>query len=49
MEYQKILEEIKNRLDIVDVISEYIDLKKQARIINPYAHFMPKKTPSFFC
>jgi len=48
MDYQKILEEIKHRLDIVELISEYIDLKKTGQNYKSLCPFHSEKTPSFF-
>lgn len=48
MNYQKILEEIKQRLDIVELISEYIDLKKTGQNYKSLCPFHSEKTPSFF-
>lgn len=41
-------EEIKNRLSIVDVISEYIDLKPSGSSYKGLSPFTQEKTPSFF-
>lgn len=41
------LEKIRNSIDIVDVISEYVQLKKQGRNLNGLCPFHGEKTPSF--
>ncbi|MBX2940942.1 MAG: DNA primase [Cyclobacteriaceae bacterium] len=42
------IDEIKNRLDIVDVISDFITLKKSGQNYKGLSPFTNEKTPSFF-
>lgn len=44
---EETIEEIRNKVDIVDVISEYIQLKKQGRNYLGLCPFHGEKTPSF--
>ena len=45
---QKNIDEIKNRIDIVDVISDFINLKKSGQSYKALSPFTDEKTPSFF-
>jgi DNA primase len=42
------IEEVKNRIDIVDVISDFITLKKSGQNYKALSPFVNEKTPSFF-
>jgi DNA primase len=42
------IEEVKNRVDIVDVISDFITLKKSGQNYKALSPFANEKTPSFF-
>ena len=42
-----LIDEVKNRCDIVNVISQYINLKIQGVIIVVYVHFIMKKQVHF--
>jgi DNA primase len=45
---QKSIEEIKSRIDIVDVIGEFVSLKKSGSNFKALSPFTNEKTPSFF-
>ncbi len=47
MDYQTVIEEIKSRIDIVDFISDFIDLKKKGNSYKALCPFHAEKTPSF--
>jgi DNA primase len=42
------IEEVKNRIDIVDVISDFVSLKKSGANYKALSPFASEKTPSFF-
>ncbi|MFN7603209.1 MAG: CHC2 zinc finger domain-containing protein, partial [Bacteroidota bacterium] len=42
------IEEVKNRVDIVDVISDFVSLKKSGQNYKALSPFSNEKTASFF-
>ncbi|MFN7493677.1 MAG: CHC2 zinc finger domain-containing protein, partial [Cyclobacteriaceae bacterium] len=42
------IEEVKNRVDIIDVISDFVTLKKSGQNYKALSPFANEKTPSFF-
>ena len=47
MQYDEFTEEIKSKIDIVDLISEYIDLKRAGQNLKGLCPFHSERTPSF--
>ncbi len=48
MIFRETIDEVKNRIDIVDVISDFITLKKSGQNYKGLSPFTNEKTPSFF-
>ena len=42
------IDEIKNQMDIVDVVGDFVDLKKSGSSLKALSPFSPEKTPSFY-
>ena len=42
-----VVDDVKDKLDVVDVISGYVDLRKSGRIFKSLCPFHSEKTPSF--
>ncbi len=47
MGYEEIIEEIKSKVDIVDLISNYVDLKRAGQNLKGLCPFHQERTPSF--
>ena len=43
----ELLDEIKSKNDIIDIVSQYVVLKDRVEITWDYVHFIKKKSPSF--
>ena len=44
----KVIQEIKDRLDIVEVVGDFVSLKKSGSSYKALSPFTTEKTPSFF-
>src|SRR4030042_2183263 len=47
MKFERLLEEIRSKVDIVDFISDYVQLKKSGQNYKALCPFHAEKTPSF--
>lgn len=46
-QWNKLVQQVKDRLDIVEVVSEQVTLKNEGVIIGDYVHFIKKKRHLF--
>src|SRR4030065_1463011 len=47
MKFERLLEEVRSKVDIVDFISDYVQLKKSGQNYKALCPFHAEKTPSF--